>query len=157
MFRDINRKCQIFLTLVQKYVPAPESSDKNNRIYAVDDSSIHYFSMKLIATIHEACNGVQYVDMSTIDFYNAINLNPNSKPIIVKKNEKIRVCYLINQLAELLSQERKLQWIEKILEKIGIDYNYYRAKYRVPVGDLPSEANQEFAATLKDIFNYEIY
>ena len=109
--------------------------------------------MNLIA---DACNGVQFEDMLAIDFYNAINLNPNSKPIIVKKNEKIRVCYLVNQLAELLPQERKVPWIEKVLACVGIDYNYYRAKYRVPVGNLPSEANQEFAETLKGIYSVQI-
>ena len=152
IFRDINRKCHTFISIVQKYVPDPESSEKENRIEAGDNALNPYFSMNLIAAIHEVCNGVQFEDISSIDFYNAINLNPNSKPIIVKKNEKIRVCYLINQLAELLPQELKVHWVEKILERVGIDYNYYRAKYRVPVGDLPSEANQEFAETLKEIF-----
>ena len=152
IFRDIKRKCQNFLSIVQKYVPSSELSDKDNKVTTNDNPSIQFLPMNLIASIHEACNGVQFEKMLAIDFYNAINLNPNNKPIIVKKNEKIRVCYLINQLAELLPQERKVQWVEKILERVGIDYNYYRAKYRVPVGDLPSEANQEFAETLKEIF-----
>ena len=42
MFRDINRKCQPFLTIVQKYVPAPESSDKENRIEIWDNPSIQF-------------------------------------------------------------------------------------------------------------------
>ena len=38
------------------------------------------------------------------------------------------------------------------LELIGIGCTFYRAKYRDAVEDIPSRANQEFAETLKEIF-----
>ena len=111
-----------------------------------------YFPMSLVSSIYEICNCKQFEETAEIDFFHSINLHPNCKPLIPKKGEKTRICYLVNQLSNTLSQDKRDQWLKDILKLVGIDYSFYRAKYRDAVGDLPSEANQEFAESLKEIF-----
>ncbi len=70
----------------------------------------------------------------------------------VRKNEKVRVCYLINQLSEKIdNKEKRSEWIGAMLRITGIDPDYYRSKYREPISDLPSKKNKEFAGALKEI------
>ena len=108
--------------------------------------------MSLVSSIYEACNDKQFEEMPEIEFFHSLNRYPNYKPITPKKDEKTRICYLINQLSNALSQEKKDQWLRGYLKLIGIKYTFYRAKYRDAVGDLPSEANPEFTEALKEIF-----
>ena len=148
LFKLVAQKCESIIPIVQKYIPAPiKVKDSNEK-----ENIQSYFPLNLVSSIYEACNGKQFEEMSEIDFFHSINLLPNCKPLTPKKGEKTRICYLINQLSNTLSQEKKDQWLKDILNLVGIDYSFYRAKYREAVGDLPSEANQEFAEALKEIF-----
>lgn len=75
-----------------------------------------------------------------------------SNPLKVRKNEKVRVCYLINQLSETIdNKEKRCEWIGAMLQSCDIDQDYYRSKYRELISDLPSKKNQEFAEALKEI------
>lgn len=149
LFKLIAQKSESLIPIVQKYIHAPikvkESNEKEKNIQP-------YFPMGLVSSIHELCNGKQFEEMAEIDFFHSINLHPIRKPLIPKKGEKTRICYLVNQLSNTLSQDKRDQWLKDILNLVGIDYSFYRAKYRDAVGDLPSEANQEFAEALKEIF-----
>ena len=148
IFKLIAQKSESLIPIVQKYLDEPQkSSETINR-----DKNMSYFPMGLVSSIHELCNDKQFEDTTEIDFFHSLNLYPNYKPITPKKGEKTRICYLINQLSNTLSQEKKDLWLKDFLKSIGIDYSFYRAKYRDAVGDLPSEANQEFAEALKEIF-----
>ena len=148
LFKLVAQKCESIIPIVQKYIPAPiKVKDSNEK-----ENIQSYFPMNVVSSIYEACNGKQFEEMSEIDFFHSINLLPNCKPLTSKKGEKTRICYLINQLSNTLSQEKKDQWLKDILKLVGIDYSFYRAKYRDVVGDLPSEANQEFTESLKEIF-----
>lgn len=94
-----------------------------------------------------------FVEMSPIDFFHALNLHQTSKSLEVCKNEKIRVCYLINQLSENIEKEKRSEWIRVMLRFCGIEQDYYRSKYREPIIDLPSKKNKEFAGALKEILH----
>ncbi|MCH5227672.1 MAG: virulence RhuM family protein [Muribaculaceae bacterium] len=59
---------------------------------------------------------------------------------------------ILTQLIKRNPEDKRDLWLKDILKLIGIDYSFYRAKYREGVGDLSSEANQEFAEELKEIF-----
>ena len=148
IFKLIAQKSESLISIVQKYLEEPQKSIETIN----GEKTMAYFPMSLVSSIYEVCNGKQFEEMSEIEFFHSLNLYPNYKPITPKKGEKTRICYLINQLSNTLSQEKKVQWLKDILKLVGIDYSFYRAKYRDAVGDLPSEANQEFAESLKEIF-----
>ena len=148
LFKLIAQKSESLIPIVQKYLDEPQKSSESIN----SDKFIIYFPMSLVSSIYEACNGKQFEEMPEIDFFHFLNLYPNYKPITPKKGEKTRICYLINQLSNTLSQEKKDRWLKDFLKLVGIDYSFYRAKYRDAVGDLPSEVNQEFAESLKENF-----
>ncbi len=75
--------------------------------------------------------------MDPIDFFHAFNLHQTTKLLKVRDKEKIRVCYLINQLSEKIEEkERRKEWIEAMLRITDIEPDYYRSKYREPIRDL---------------------
>ncbi len=108
-----------------------------------------FLSMSLLASVHELCNGRQFEDVSPIDFFHAFNLHHASKPLKVRDKEKIRVCYLINQLSEKIEKEKRSEWIGVMLLNYGIDQDYYRSKYREPISDLPSKKEQGVCRSLE--------
>lgn len=146
IFRVIYLKCLSLLSIVEKYYNKPVEKDKEQ-----SERTDLYLSMSLLASVHELCNGRQFEDMAAIDFFHAFNLHQTSKPLEVCKNEKVRVCYLINQLSEKIDKETRSEWIGTMLRTTGIEQDYYRSKYREPISDLPSKKNKEFAEALKEI------
>lgn len=146
IFSLIYLKCHGLLPIVGKYYSKPVEKNKEQ-----SERTDLYLSMSLLASVHEFCNGRQFEDMSAIDFFQAFNLHQASKPLAVRKNEKVRVCYLINQLSEKIDKETRSEWIGTMLRITGIDQDYYRSKYREPISDPPSKKNKEFAEALKEI------
>lgn len=88
--------------------------------------------------------------MAAIDFFHALNLHQISK-LEVCRYEKIRVCYLINQLSEKIDKDTRSEWIGAMLRITGIEQDYYRSKYREPISDPPSKKNKEFVEALKEM------
>ena len=146
IFRLIYLKCNGLLPVVEKYYNKPVEKNKEQ-----SERTEVYLSMSLLASVHELCNGRQFEDMTDIDFFHALNLHQTVKPLAVCKNEKVRVCYLINQLSEKIDKDKRSEWIGVMLRNTGIEPDYYRSKYREPINDLPSKKNKEFADALKEI------
>ena len=146
IFKRIYLKCVDILHIVGKYHTDPVETEKEQPV-PVDP----YLSMTIVAAIHELCNGRLFEDISAIDFYNTLNLHQDSKYLEVRRYEKVRVCYTINQLSERINSDRRNEWIEAMLVKTGIKPDYYRSKYRDPVSDLPSNKDKEFAKALKEV------
>lgn len=149
IFRLIYLKCNGLLPVVEKYYNKPVEKNKEQS----EERTELYLSMSLLASVHELCNGRQFEDMAAVDFFHAFNLHQTSKPLEVCKNEKVRVCYLINQLSEKIDKETRSEWIGTMLRTTGIEQDYYRSKYREPISDLPSKKNKEFAEALKEILS----
>lgn len=146
IFRLIYLKCLSLLSVVEKYYNKPVEKNKQQ-----SERTDLYLSMSFLASVHELCNGRQFEDMSAIDFFHSLNLYQTSKPLEVCKNEKVRVCYLINQLSEKVDKGTRSEWIGAMLRTTGIEQDYYRSKYREPISDPPSKKNKEFAEALKEI------
>ena len=146
IFKRIYMKCVDILHIVGKYHTDPVETEKEQPV-PVDP----YLSMTIVAAIHELCNGRLFEDISAIDFYNTLNLHQDSKYLEVRRHEKVRVWYTINQLSERINSDRRNEWIEAMLVKTGIKPDYYRSKYRDPVSDLPSNKDKEFAKALKEV------
>ena len=146
IFKLVYLKCRNLLPVVGKYYKKPVETIKEQ-----SGTTELFLPMSLVAPIHGLCNGNQFENVSSIDFFHALNLQPYAHPLEVCKNQKVRVCYLINQLSEKIKPERHGEWIEAILRSMGIAPDYYRSKYREPVNDMPSKKNKEFAEALKEI------
>ncbi|MDE6532140.1 MAG: hypothetical protein K2M27_01240 [Muribaculaceae bacterium] len=146
IFRLTYLICNGLLPVVEKYYNKPVEKNKEQ-----SERTDLYFSMSLLASVHELCNGRQFEDMAAIDFFHALNLHQTTKPLEVCKNEKVRVCYLIHQLSEKIDKASRSEWIGAMLRNTGIEQDYYRSKYREPISDPPSKKNKEFAEALKEI------
>ncbi len=145
-FGDIYLLGQRILAIVNKYASA------ENVLSSSNNTSLPYFNMKLISTVYELCNGVQFEQMSERDFYAALNLQPSVTPLKILPREKGRVCYLVYLLSEQLAKPQREDWRNTILDRLDISLPFYSSKYKEPVSDFPSEANQEFAQNLTAIF-----
>ncbi len=146
IFRLIYLKCNDLLPIIEKYYNKPVEKNKEQF-----ERTELYFSMSLLASVHDLCNGRQFENMAAIDFFHALNLHQASKQLKVCKNEKVRVCYLVHQLSEKIDKGTRTEWIEAILRNTGVEPDYYRSKYREPISDPPSKKNKEFAEALKEI------
>lgn len=146
IFKMIYTKCFDIIFIVEKYYQKPVDKKEEQSV-----NTEIYLSMAILGPIHKLCSGIQFESISDIDFFHALNMHQASKPLEVCKNEKIRVCYLINQLSEKIEKEKRNEWIGAMLQICGIEQDYYRSKYREPISDLPSKKNKEFAEALKEI------
>ncbi len=108
--------------------------------------------MKLISAVYELCNGVQFEQMSEKDFYAALNLESPATPLKILPRKKGRVCYLVYLLSEQPAKPQREDWRNTILDRLDISLPFYSSKYKEPMSDFPSEANQEFAQNLTAIF-----
>ena len=150
IFERVSLKCSELLAVVENYVAS--DSHKDPEAKKEESETISYFPLSLIANIYEICNGVQFSETDSIEFFHAINLHPNSHPIQINNGEKVRVCYLINRLAGTLESPQREQWLNGILANFDIKTSFYRSKYRQPISDMPSESNKAFADALRKIF-----
>lgn len=145
-FGDICSVGERLLTVIDKYVSAQMVLESSS------DYATTYFSMKLISAVYELCNGVQFEQMSEPDFYAALNLQSSATTLKILPREKGRVCYLVYLLSEQLPKPQREDWRNAILDRLDISLPFYSSKYKEPVSDFPSEANQEFAQNLSAIF-----
>lgn len=84
------------------------------------DATKDYFNPGLIIRIYELCNGKQFEDCNSTKFIDALNLRTTGSVLKIKEREKVRVCYLINQLWRQLRKEVKDEWLSRMLVSLGI-------------------------------------
>lgn len=125
----------------------------NNQIQANDNSQHDYFSPSLIIRIYELCNGQQFEDCNSTKFIDALNLRTSGSVLKIKEREKVRVCYLINQLWRQLRKEVRDEWLSKILDSLGISRKFYNSKYSISPREYDrSKASNTFCKELSGIF-----
>lgn len=125
----------------------------NNQIQANDNSQHDYFSPSLIIRIYELCNGQQFEDCNSTKFIDALNLRTSGSVLKIKEREKVRVCYLINQLWRQLRKEVRDEWLSKILDSLGINRKFYNSKYSISPREYDrSKASNTFCKELSGIF-----
>lgn len=156
---DIYRQSMYFINILKKYVHDTKSEqgepNKNEQLFEqqVAAGELHeYFGMKRLLLIHEVCVGEQFEDISEMDFYANINLQPNGSKLKIRPREKARVCYLIFLMGETLPKQERENWKRAFMELLGIEENYYKSKYKEPASDFPSDTNQEFAKKMRTVF-----
>lgn len=117
------------------------------------DATKDYFKPGLIIQIYELCNGIQFEECNTTRFLDAINLRTADSVLKIKDREKVRVCYLINQLWRQLQKEVRDEWLSKMLTSLCISRKFYNSKYSISTsyGEC-SRASRVFCEELQEIF-----
>lgn len=95
------------------------------------DATKDYFNPGLIIRIYELCNGQQFENCNSTRFIDALNLRTTSPVLKIKEREKVRVCYLINQLWRQHRKELRDEWLSKILDSLGISRKFYNSKHSI--------------------------
>ncbi len=132
-------------------------------MWFIDGSNLYLFTAIL-------CSAIIFLYISTLIYAGIQRAIKSHKTKIIAKrtwelqekqkqldfkneDEKVRVCYLINQLSEKVDKVTRIEWIGAMLRTTGIEQDYYRSKYREPISDPPSKKNKEFADALKEILS----
>lgn len=112
-----------------------------------------YFDMELVSKIHKVCNGVQFENLTEIDFYSLLNLHHSKTKLNIKYGEKERVYFLISKLHKHIeTKDDKLEWRTAILEYFKIDFKTYKSKYLAPASETASKESKEFVTEINAIF-----
>lgn len=130
------------------------SNTKKNILKKYLNSNIEdneYFDMILIGKIYKVSNGVLFDTINQLDFYNEFNLNKTFNKLKIIKNQKNRVYYLIYKLNLTLNSENN--WLTRFLEKMELNINSYKSKYKEIIRDDADKTLKEFVKVLDDIFD----
>lgn len=120
---------------------------------ATPDATMDYFRPALIIRIYELCNGRQFEECNITSLLDAMNLRASGSVLKIKDREKVRVCYLINQLWRQLSKEVRDEWLSQILDSLDISRKFYNSKYSISSCEYDrSKASNIFCTELSEIF-----
>lgn len=108
------------------------------------------FPMILMSELYEVCVTV-FEDSTEIQFHSSLNLHGKHEPLRIKPKQKIKVCYLISKLYDIVPEKHKVAWREDILMHFGIDLSYYESKYSHPRGSDASRSSIAFADDVDEI------
>lgn len=141
------------LSILDNYFPIEtKRQDSNQSNPQMQEGK--YFNMEIVSQIHKECNGIQFENLTEMELYSILNLLPANVQLIIRKREKIRICYLISILYDYLKVENKTEWRTAILNSIGIEEGFYNSKYKEPVSETPSRESKNFALSISKIFVY---
>ena len=117
------------------------------------DATKDYFKPGMIIRIYELCNGRQFEECNITSFLDAMNLRTTGSVLKIKEREKVRVCYLINQLWRLLPKNTREEWLSMMLTTLDISRKFYNSKYSISTayGEC-SRASRAFCEGLQEIF-----
>ncbi|MDR2130885.1 MAG: hypothetical protein LBP56_06960 [Odoribacteraceae bacterium] len=139
-----------FISLLDNYFPV-EKEKEQQKITSPLRTGV-YFDMQLVSQIHNECNNIQFENLSEIDLYALLNLQPTNSQLKVKSREGTRMCYLIFKLYDYLKTDNRSDWRAAILESASIKEDYYQSKYKEPVSEFPSRKSEDFAKRIDRIF-----
>ena len=132
--------------------PAPEQPIKQNP--ANPKSSRQWeeelFPMILISELYEVCSDV-FDNPTETQFHSSLNLHCKHEPLKIKPKQKIKVCYLISKLYDIVPEKHKVAWREDILTYFNIDASYYESKYSHPRGSDASRSSMAFADDVDEV------
>jgi len=139
-----------FISLLDNYFPVEKKKEQQE--IKPDLKPGAYFDMRLVSQIHNECNNIQFDNLSELNLYALLNLQPTNAKLNVKSGEKGRMSYLISKFYDYLKTDNQMEWRTAMLESAGIDEGYYQSKYKEPVSEFPSRKSKEFAERINRIF-----
>lgn len=99
----------------------------------------------LCMEIYNICNDNQFDFCTPLDFANFMNLRDLPFNIAVKPKEKLRVCYMIQAVADKISPRKEgIKWSLLFLKRCGIGETYYKSHKTDIRSRNTSEDNQEY-------------
>ncbi len=108
-----------------------------------------FVSLQLCMFLYPLCINHQFAYMEQSEFVIFFNLRKGAW-CEVRNREKLRVIYLIHEVADNLKEPwRAEEWKKKILSVCGIDEDYYASHY-LDVKHSPSNANKTFVSELEE-------
>lgn len=132
--------------------PAPEQPVKQSQ--ATTKSCRKWeeplFPMILVSELYEVCEMI-FDDSTETQFHSSLNLHGKHEPLKIKPKQKIKVCYLISKLYDIVPEKHKVAWREDILLHFDIDPSYYESKYSHPRGSDASRSSMAFADDIDEI------
>jgi hypothetical protein len=152
VFGNISELSISFLSLLDNYYPVERKKEQAEVKPSIKPGL--YFDMKLVSAIHHECNNIQFENLTEVDLYAILNLQPTNAKLTVKSGERTRMCYLIYRLYEFLKTDNKAGWRTAILDAADIDDKYYKSKYKEPESEIPSRKSESFAQRINKIFEY---
>ena len=78
------------------------------------------FPMILVSELYEIC-AIIFDGPTETQFHSSLNLHGKHEPLKIKPKQKIKVCYLISKLYDIVPEKHKVAWREDILLHFGID------------------------------------
>ena len=109
------------------------------------------FPMILVSELYVACSDV-FDNPTETQFHSSLNLHGKHEPLKIKPKQKIKVCYLISKLYDIVPEKHKVAWREDILTHFNIDASYYESKYSHPRGSDASASSRAYADEVDEIF-----
>lgn len=108
------------------------------------------FPMILVSELYDICAEI-FDDSTETQFHSSLNLHGKHEPLKIKPKQKIKVCYLISKLYDIVPEKHKVAWREDILLHFDIDSSYYESKYSHPRGSDASRSSMAFADDIDEI------
>ena len=143
-YDEIHSLSESFLAIIESYFFKEKAAHSSG--------STVYFDMRLLSMIYTECNKEQFEDIAEIDFYSILNGQRTAHPLKIKDKEKIRTCYLIHKLHELLGEGKKENWLHYILPILGISEKLYFSKYKEATSPYAGRKSIGFAKKIDQIF-----
>ena len=137
-------------SIIESYFPI-EKEKETKEIKPTIKTGL-FFDMQLVSLIHNECSNIQFENLTDVDLYALLNLQPINAKLAIKSGEKTRMCYLIYKLYEYLKTDNRSNWRTTILESADIREDYYKSKYKEPVSEIPSRKSETFAQRIDRIF-----
>ena len=109
------------------------------------------FPMILVSELYEIC-AIIFDGPTETQFHSSLNLHGKHEPLKIKPKQKIKVCYLISKLYDIVPEKHKVAWREDILNHLGIEWSYYEKKYCHPRGSDASASSRAYADEVDEIF-----
>lgn len=125
--------------------PAKQTKTKSCRQWEEE-----LFPMILVSELYEIC-AIIFDGPTETQFHSSLNLHGKHEPLKIKPKQKIKVCYLISKLYDIVPEKHKVAWREDILLHFGIDSSYYESKYSHPRGSDASRSSMAFADDIDEI------
>ncbi|MEL1248367.1 hypothetical protein [Flavobacterium helocola] len=117
-----------------------------------DENKSNYFNMTLIGNIFEVSNEIVFESSCEIDYYNEFNLVNSFGKLKIIKNQKNKAYYLVHKLYETIDSKRKVAWRIEILNKLGLNLDTYKSKYKEITRDDADETSKDFVKEIDNIF-----
>lgn len=137
-FNDIYEISNTKMNILKKYL---NSNIEDNE----------YFDLILIGKIYKISNRVLFDAINQLDFYNEFNLNNTFSKLKIIKNQKNKLYYVVYKLNLTLNSDNN--WLTHFLEKMELNINTYKSKYKDIIRDDADKTLKEFVKVINDIFD----